>query len=157
MNDEDKKILAGLLDKYGMGQQICETYPEWWIDERRKMIDRLCSNIIENITRAFEIYPQTSAECDERRRLQDAAITSVYALLSEIRFVARTLFDTAGMDMNLSVDLTELCTKEIALLKGWRKDGNRIQRAILKKETEERLKVEKRVRERIEGANSEIR
>ena len=156
MNEDDKKVLSDLLSKYGMGQQICETYPEWWINERRGTIDKICADLILNIVKAYEIYPQTSAEYDERRKLQDTAITLVYALLSEVRYVATILFKQAGMNMNLCADIAEMCSKEIALLKGWRKDGNKIQKAILKKEAENRLKVEKQLRERNPEANSEI-
>lgn len=135
MNDSDRTVLADLLNKYGMGQQICETYPEWWVQERRRTIDKICADMARYIVEAFEIYPQTMTEYNKRRETQSCAIACVYALTNELQYVASVLFKTANMDMSRSADIAEMCAVEIALLKGWRKEGNRIRNAILKRES----------------------
>ena len=141
MTDDDKKAFEELLAKYNIGDSICDTYPQWWIQERRRKIDSLCADILESITRAFNIYATTLEEYNERRLLQTRAITSVYALLEEAQFVLSVLYKTGGVDVDRYGHFVQFCNDEIALLKGWRKQGNKQRTAIIRKEKTLREKI----------------
>ena len=59
MTPEDAKAMADIFERYGFGDTICETYPEWWIAERRRTLDRIACEMAENITSAFDLYAVT--------------------------------------------------------------------------------------------------
>ncbi len=145
MTPEDSKALAELLEKYQLGDRICETYPEWWIAERRRSMDRLAASMLENISAAYDIYATCLAEWEERRLLMDRAISNVYQLLDEAQFVISALFKTGGTDVNHYMPFVALCETEIGLIKGWRKSGNEIRRRLVQKDVAERLKIEKKI------------
>ncbi len=146
MNAEDKAALEDILERNGLGESICDTYPQWWISERRKRIDSICADILENIIRAYNLYATTSEEYHNRREWQNRAITGVYALIEEVQFVVDILFKTGETDVQRFMSFVKLCNDEIALLKGWRKQGNAQREGILRKETATRLKIEAKMR-----------
>ena len=142
MSDEDKKALETILEKYNLGDSVTDTYPQWWINEKRKRIDGILSEMIDCIVRAFSIYATTLAEFDYRRELQTRAITCVYVLLEECQFVISVLYKTGGVDVDRYGHLVEFCTSEIALLKGWRKQGNKQRAGIARKEASLQKRIE---------------
>ena len=46
MTPEDAKVMADIFERYGFGDTICETYPEWWIAERRRTLDRIACSML---------------------------------------------------------------------------------------------------------------
>ena len=146
MSDEDRAVLAEILERYGMGDQICETYPGWWIAERRRKLDRIAASIAENICGAFDLYATCVAEWEERRLMQDRAIAGVYQLLEETQFVVAVLYKTGGVDEAKYMPFVALCEAEIKLLKGWRQAGNEIRRRLVRKDVAERAKIEAKLR-----------
>lgn len=145
MSDEDKKQLEEIFSRYNIGEQICENYPAWWIAERRRTIDAVCAYMMLTIVKAFSIYPTSVAEFDERRIMQNKAISCVFALIEEMQFVLAVLRRTTGAEVGLYVSITELCESEISLLKGWRKQGNQVRNAILRKELTKQERIQKQV------------
>ncbi len=145
MTPDDSKTLAELLEKYQLGDRICESYPEWWIAERRRTMDRLAASMVENISSAYDIYATSLSEWDERRLMMDRAIANVIQLLEETQFIVSALFKTGGVDVNHYMPFVALCETEIALIKAWRKSGNEIRRRLIHKEVAERLKIEKKL------------
>ena len=141
MTDEDKALFADLFERYGLGDTVCESYPDWWIAERRRTLDRMACELAENIVSAFDLYAVTLAEWDERRAYQDRAIACVYKLLEETQFIVNYLYRTGGVDVARYMPFVELCETEISLLKGWRKAGNTSRKGIIRKEELERQKV----------------
>lgn len=142
MTDEDKKTFEELLAKYNIGDSVCDTYPQWWIQERRRKIDGLLTETIECIVRAFNLYATTLEEYNERRRLQSKAITGIYAVLEECQFVISVLYKTGGVDVDRYGQLVQFCDDELALLKGWRKQGNKQREGIIRKERRLRQKID---------------
>lgn len=147
MSAEDKALLEALFEKYTLGERIAETFPEWWIDERRHAIDQLCADLVLDIVAAFAIYPTSTTEFEARRVLQNRAISTVMKLLEETQFVIHCLYRTGGVDVGGAMALVQLCEAEIALLKGWKKSGNPVRNAILKKEIAAKAKIQKKLSE----------
>ena len=145
MTPEDAKAMADIFERYGFGDTICETYPEWWIAERRRTLDRIACEMMENITSAFDLYAVTLGEWDERRAYQDRAIACVYKLLEETQFIVNYLYRTGGVDVAKYMPFVALCETEINLLKGWRKAGNDVRRGIMKREEYDRQKIQKKM------------
>ncbi len=78
MSDEDAKTLSDLMDKYNLGDRVLETFPEWWIEQRRLKLDEILSDLLIAIRKANSIYPQTMIEYEERRLNQTRAIANAY-------------------------------------------------------------------------------
>lgn len=148
MSDEDRAVLDELFDKYGFGDRLCATFPEWWIAERRRTLDGICSEMVLCIVKAFNLYPQNIEEWNHRRELQNKSIGCAYALLEEMKFVVDCLHKTTGVEVNKFMPFVEMCETEIGLLKGWRKQGNEIRKPILRKEIGDRMKIEKQLSEK---------
>jgi len=126
MSNEDIKALSELLDRYGLGESILDSYPDWWIEQRRKTIDKRLADLMDCIVSANSIYAVSRQEYWERRLLHDKAISCVFSLIEELQFTISVLWRTTGVDVEKYMPYVEMCEKEIALLKGWRKADNKI-------------------------------
>lgn len=138
MDDADKEKFLGILAKYGLTEQLTEEYPDWWIAERRRAVDRLCTQILVNIRGANAIYPNSEEEFWERRNRQNRAIGFVEALMEELQFIVAMLFKTLGVDVEKYMPYVDMVDKELTLLKGWRKSDNKVLRAIQSKKLTKR-------------------
>ncbi len=141
MSEEDAKAMADIFARHGLGDSVCETYPEWWIHERRIALDRIACEMAECIASAFDFYATSIAEWDARRAYQDRAIACVYRLLEETQFIVNYLYRTGGVDVAKYMPFVALCEHEISLLKGWRKAGNASRKSIIEKEEFDRSKI----------------
>ena len=123
LDEEDEKILNEVFAKYGKtpNQVFQSGYPQWFVDYERGIISRCLSDIVQNITRANSIYPINENEVELRRSFQDVAIAECYNLYQELQYIV-SLFPS---DLNRFINLLEEVEKEVVLLKGWRKSGNR--------------------------------
>lgn len=106
---------------------ITEKYPEWIIENFRHTIITSLNNLMANIVAANSIYPVTIQEVDYRRILQDKAIGNCEQLFQELVFCA----DILPLSLSKFEPYAEVIDKEIALLKGWRKQNNEIRYKIL--------------------------
>lgn len=125
MEAQDAEQFLALLEKYALTNTLAEDYPSWWLIERRRTIDRICATMMQNIRAANSIRVTTEAEYHERRILQDRAIGNADQLLEELQYVIAVLHRTLGVDVDKYLPFADLIQKEILLLKGWRKSGNR--------------------------------
>lgn len=124
LSDEDASTLVSLLDKYGLGNRLTETFPEWWVNSRRVRIDNIVSVLLQEIRVANSIYPTCVSEYYERRLHQDRAIAQIDVLTEELQYIADILSSESSVDISKFATWVELCERERALLKGWRKSDN---------------------------------
>ena len=78
--------------------------------------------LIDNITAANTIYPQSMHEYEMRRDYQNKAIITVEQIIQLLQFMLSTL----PVSADRFKPVTELLMKEGALLRGWRKAGNKL-------------------------------
>ncbi len=134
MSDEDAKTLSDLMDKYNLGDRVLETFPEWWIEQRRLKLDEILSDLLIAIRKANSIYPQTMIEYEERRLNQTRAIALIDCLTEELSFVVSLLHKSIGLDLDRLTPFLHLIEKEYILLKAWRKTDNKIRTRLRKGE-----------------------
>lgn len=132
MSDEDAKALSDLMDRYNLGDRVIEEFPEWWIDQHRKEIDKILTDLLLAIRKANAIYPQTMPEYEERRLYQTKAICAIDCLTEELSFAVALLNRKIGIDINRLEPYLKLIEEEYVLLKAWRKSDNKIRNRILK-------------------------
>lgn len=77
--------------------------------------------LVDYITAANTIYPQSRREAEMRRDYQTQAIITVEQILQLLQFMLTTL----PVDPDKFQPVTELLIKEAALLRGWRKSDNK--------------------------------
>lgn len=133
MDEADAEAFLSLLQKYNLADKLAEDYPDWWIQERRRSVDSLCSRLMQNIRGANAIYPTSEEEYWARRVMQNAAISTLDALVEELQFIVLMLHQTLGVDVEKYMPYIDMITKEQALLKGWRKSDNKLLRQIKEK------------------------
>lgn len=78
--------------------------------------------LIDNITAANTIYPQSMHEYEMRRDYQNKAIITVEQIIQLLQFMLSTL----PVSADRFKPVTELLMKEGALLRGWRKADNKL-------------------------------
>lgn len=78
--------------------------------------------LIDNITAANTIYPQSMHEYEMRRDYQNKAIITVEQIIQLLQFMLSTL----PVSADKFKPVTELLMKEGALLRGWRKADNKL-------------------------------
>lgn len=103
-------------------------FEEWFIGYQRDAIMDCIRNATEYIFTANSIYPSIPEELVERRIYQDKAIGQCYRLLQELQYTIETL----PVDIQKYVRFTDDINKEINLLKGWRKAGNKFKKNFKK-------------------------
>ena len=114
-----------------------ESFDNWFVDNERTILDEILRKIVFAIDRANMINPQFLAECDEQRLLQDEAIGLCGNLKRELDYIGRTI----PANKNFLAATTDIIDKEINLLRGWRKECNKIRDDVLSKEITRRKKA----------------
>jgi hypothetical protein len=109
---------------------IIEEYPSWLIETFRDNIMGCLRDLMKNITGGNTIYPQTYGELDARRFFQDQAIVNCQQLLEELIYCA----DVLPVHLGKFLPYVDRINEEVTLLRGWRKDNNRLEKEITKKE-----------------------
>lgn len=136
VTDEDKKIVEEILEKYGIRSMILN-YPDWFLIDIRTNLLTYLRDLMRNIIYANSIYPVSIAECYERRKYQNRAISCCHTLLQELQFVISLI----PCNIEKMMPFVEIIEKEVILLKGWRKSDNRILKAVKNKELKEKEKM----------------
>lgn len=119
---EDETALKSIVTKYRMDSSVIDEYPDWLIGEFRNTILLILRNLRLNIRMANSIYVTNKAEFDERRNCWNKAIGNCQQLLEEMQFVIETL----PVDAEKYMRYVGMIDKEITLLKGVRKNDNKI-------------------------------
>ena len=109
---------------------ITEEYPKWIIENFRNEIIKILNSLMQNNVAANSLYPINTSECEYRRILQDKAIADCERLFQELVFCS----DILPLSLIKFEPYAEVIDKEIALLKGWRKQTNAIAAKIKKRE-----------------------
>lgn len=100
MDAEDKKDFITIIEKYDLGSCLIDSFPSWWINNRRLCIDNICSALMQNIRAAQNICPTTKTEFIDRRLFQSHAIGNIHQLLEELQYTINVLYKTLGVDVN---------------------------------------------------------
>ena len=118
ISEEDKKTIDDIFIKYGKNanKEYESVYPEWFVEDERKIIMEILQSMMINITKANSIYVTNTLEYETRRMYQDKAIGDCYCLYHEIQYIT-TIFPT---NLNNLVFLLDDIEREIDLLRGWR-------------------------------------
>lgn len=120
MEPQDADLLLGITEKYNL-TKFPGDYPEWLIEKLRDSIWNYLRGVVENITMAYSIWATNESEANERRICQDRAIGYCESILKEMELAIEIL----PVDVEKYMPYVESITKEIALLKGWRKNDNK--------------------------------
>lgn len=107
------------LTKFVMNDSIV---PKRWRPVFTFPIIEKVITLIDNITAANTIYPQSMHEYEMRRDYQTKAIITVEQIIQLLQFMLSTLPVSADKFQ----PVTELLMKEGALLRGWRKADNKL-------------------------------
>lgn len=94
---------------------------EWYMCRRRNKILDCMDEISKNIRMANTMYPQYMEELIQRRMYQDEAIGQLNALLHYIQVTAEHL----PIEKDKIIKFAPMITKEISLVKAWRKSDNK--------------------------------
>ena len=111
-----------------------EQFDNWFIDNERTVLDEILRKIVFNIDRANMINPQFLRECDDQRSLQNEAIGLCGNLKRELGYIGMTI----PANKNFLAATTDIIDKEIALLRGWRKECNKARANVLQMEIQRR-------------------
>ena len=79
----------------------------------------LARKMMEEITAANTIYPTTEAEVEQRRYHQNEAIAACEQIIQHLQWLVETL----PVAVSSTDSIVEKVNKEVALLKGWRKEN----------------------------------
>lgn len=119
-----------------------ETWDMNFITTESRVVDNLCRKIVYLIDQANTINPQYLCECDKQRLLQDEAIGLCHNLERELNHIA----DTIPCNKNFLTIQTENIEKEIALISGWRKSGNKTRAKVIVNELKRRKSVADKIK-----------
>lgn len=120
MDDNDSRQFKAIAEKYGIASCIDE-YPNWIIDKFRDSIWSIMRDMLINITRAYTVWPTNNMEAQTRREHMDIAIADCESLLKELELAV----DVLPIDADKYMPYVEQISREISLLKGWRKSDNK--------------------------------
>ena len=134
ISEEDKKVIEPIFEKYNI-VTISSEWPGWLLTKFRDSLYELSKNMMQYVVAANSVYQNSTAECIQRRELQNAAIYSCQQLLIEMQFVISILPVNAE---KLQPFIT-MISEEIFLLKRWKKSDNKIIAKIKEKEKQEKL------------------
>jgi len=132
-SEEDMETFVGLSEKYGIGRDVEDEYPNWLIDKFRSYVMDILRDLMINITKANSIFATNIYECNVRRNYQNEAISDCFCLLEEFQYI----ISVVPVDAEKYMPYVELIDNEIALLKGWRKSDHKIYERIKEKELKE--------------------
>ena len=117
---QDKEMFETIVRKYGISR-IVDDYPTWAISYCRRKILKNIDIMEENVTTAYTIWATNKAEAEARRLYQDKAIAACENLKQDFEFISEVL----PLKVDKLLPYIDSISKEIALLKGWRKSDNK--------------------------------
>lgn len=153
MTDEDLDTFKELVDKYHL--EVETSYPEYILCYFRESILQNCRELINLISKAHTMYPNSSYEFNVRRQYQTDAISVCYDMKHMIQ-IAIKLFNSNNLEKFIYI--VNDIDKEIDYLKTWRKDCNKFKHGCYENDERNRInaaiKVEKRMEKQREPDDS---
>lgn len=131
MDGKDRAEFLELCTKYGVNVEA--SYPLWIVEYYRDWILALLREMINNITQANTVYATNEYEFNFRRQYQWRAIGNCYQLLQAMQTAIRIL----PVDVEKYMPYVNMITKELELLKAWKKGDNKILAAIKARQAEQ--------------------
>lgn len=131
MSGVDAEHFKNLCQKYDI--DVESKYPYYVLEYYRTEVIRRLSAVIDNITQANTIYPTSIYECDIRRNYQWKAISECYLLLETLQSAIRIL---QPKHIDKYMPYVDMISKEIDLLRRWKKSDNKVRQVIIQKERE---------------------
>ena len=111
-----------------------EQFDNWFVNNERTVLDQILREIVFDIDRANTLNPQTLRECDDQRSLQDEAIGLCGNLKRELNYIGNVI----PANKNYLAATMDIIDKEIALLRGWRKECNKTRDKVIQAEIKRR-------------------
>lgn len=110
--------------RYAYTKDPFEGYPyyRFMMNDYKKRIDELASQMTSNIRAANTLYPTTLHEYERRRDYQNSAIVCCEQLIKELQRVVE-IFE---VDVNLYARYVSAINREIDLIKRWRQRDNKL-------------------------------
>lgn len=121
IDNEDKKILDEIHEKYGITSYKIDKYPEWIIGTWRYEILSILNMIGIKIICANSIYINNIYDYNMRRSYWNDAIGYCYTLLDKLY----EIIDCINVTLGAYEIVIEMIRKEIKLLKGVRRSDNK--------------------------------
>ena len=125
--------------------KICEiynikyesNYPLWVLEEYRKELFSVLHALLQNITTANSIYPNSEYEYNLRRQYMSLSISNCEYLLQCFQRIISIL----PVNQEKYVSVVEMIMREIDLLRAWKKSSNKLKKNIIIQEELNRQKV----------------
>ena len=128
ISEDDQKLINDLFNKYGKNpkSQFKSEFPDWFVDFERKIIIEIMHDMIDYIISANSIYAMKEFEFDERRNMQNKAISCCNKLYQELQYIASSF----RIDLNKLVPILDSIEEEVELIKKWRQSDNKRRKEI---------------------------
>ena len=123
ISEEEQSVINEIYAKYGVNPNKAynSEYPEWYLEDEKKLIKKYCNMLIFYIVQANKLHPNYDFEWEQRRKNQNDAIGVVQNLYVEIDHI-KEMFDVS---LKFTTDLMDALDREEDLIKGWRQSDNK--------------------------------
>lgn len=123
ISEEEQSVINEIYAKYGVNPNKAynSEYPEWYLEDEKKLIKKYCNMLIFCIVQANKLHPYYDFEWEQRRKNQNDAIGVVQNLYVEIDHI-KEMFDVS---LKFTTDLMDALDREEDLIKGWRQSDNK--------------------------------
>lgn len=123
ISEEDQSVINEICAKYAVNpnKSYNSEYPEWYMEDEKKLIKSYCNKLIYYIVQANKLHPYFDFEWQQRRMNQNNAIGVVQNLYVEIDHI-KEMFDVS---LKFTTDLMDALDREEDLIKGWRQSDNK--------------------------------
>ncbi len=147
MSKEDGELFKEIVNKYGI--EIESDYCMYIVFHYRDNIINLLDDMVDDITRAYSIFPNTEGDWEMKRRYQNQAINNLNVIKTKLTIVIKSL----PVNFERYVSFVGLIDDEIKRLKQWRGDCNKerikcMANDIIKRTKAEKEAVDKLIEER---------
>ena len=131
----DKKEFDRICGTYNINYE--SNYPLWVLEEYRKELFSALHSLLQNITTANSIYPNSEYEYNLRRQYMSLSISNCEYLLQCFQRVISIL----PVNQEKYVSVVEMIMREIDLLRAWKKSSNKFKKNIIMQEELNRQKI----------------
>lgn len=140
---DDKEKLMELFEKYGI--EVESDYARYVVYHYRDAIINLLDSMIENISRAYTIFPNTEEDWNMKRRYQNQAIGDINVIKTKLLIASKAL----PVNFERYTPFVKQIDEEITKLKQWRGDCNKQRNKCMENDASKRAKAESKVAKKI--------